>query len=329
MTIGEKIYKLRSEKGISQETMSFDLGVSRQAVSKWETDQSLPDLDKIKLLSEYFKVSIDYLVKDIEIDKINQTIENIHVIEEEKNKKYDSNKIKRIVRIMLKTSIALTIMYFVYYLICVFGQSYIPELGRNGTFVFPTVDFIKKLIQCLFIIVIAFIMLKRLKKDTSSSLFELVTLISYLIGSWLILSVIFPSIEQQYINSLDYNVNVIENIQITYLKLVNYISKFSVYLTTTTILLELSLIIMIIVRKFDTTKYILPTEVKNYKTIDSVLSFLNGLFLGLPGLLFQIIWLLDARSDNKFRFKKMFFWYIIGCVIGIIIHIIFILINLV
>ena len=41
--------------------MAFDLGVSRQAVSKWETDQSLPDLDKIKLLSDYFEVSIDYL----------------------------------------------------------------------------------------------------------------------------------------------------------------------------------------------------------------------------------------------------------------------------
>jgi transcriptional regulator with XRE-family HTH domain len=157
MTIGEKIYKLRSEKGISQETMSFDLGVSRQAVSKWETDQSLPDLDKIKLLSEYFKVSIDYLVKDIEIEKVNQTIENVPIIEEETNKKYDINKIKRIVRIMLKTSIALTIMYFVYYLICVFGQSYILEFGKNWTFVFPTVDFIKKLIQCSFVIVIAFI----------------------------------------------------------------------------------------------------------------------------------------------------------------------------
>ena len=326
MTIGEKIYKLRSEKGISQETMAFDLGVSRQAVSKWETDQSLPDLDKIKLLSDYFEVSIDYLVKDIEIEKVNQTIENVPIIEEKTNKKYDSNKIKRIVKMMLKTSIVLTIMYLVYYLICVFGQSYILEFGRNWIFVFPTVDFIKKLIQCLFIVVISFITLKRLKKDTSNSLFELVTLISYLIGSWIILSVIFPNIEQQYINSLDYNVA--ENMQIAYLKLVNYITRFSVYLSLTTILLELSLIIIVIVRKFDTTKYVLPTDVKNYKTIDSVLSFLNGLFLGLPGLLFQIIWLLDARSDNNYRFKKMRFWYIWGFVLSIVLSIIILLIKI-
>lgn len=326
MTIGEKIYKLRSDKGISQETMAFDLGVSRQAVSKWETDQSLPDLDKIKLLSDYFEVSIDYLVKEIEIEKVNQTIETIPVSEEETNKKYDSNKIKRIVRIMLKTAISLTIMYLVYYLICVFGQAYIVELGKNWTFVFPTVDFIEKLIQCSFVIVISFIMLKRLKKDTNSSLFELITLISYLIGSWLILSVIFVDIEQRYINSLDYNV--IENIQITYLKLVNYMSRFYIYLNVTTILLEVSLVVMIILRKFDTTKYELPKDIKEYKTIDAIFSFLNGLFLGIPGLLFQIIWLLDARSDNIYRFKKMRFWYIMGVIISIVISLLIFIIKL-
>lgn len=40
MTIGEKIYKLRKNKGVSQETLAFDLNVSRQAVSKWETEIS-------------------------------------------------------------------------------------------------------------------------------------------------------------------------------------------------------------------------------------------------------------------------------------------------
>lgn len=320
MTIGEKIYKLRSEKGISQETMALDLNVSRQAVSKWETDQSIPDLDKIKLLSDYFEVSIDYLVKDIE--KSNQTIEE-QVSEVKIENKYDANKIKRVVRIMLKTAISLTIMYFIYYLICVFGQAYIVELGKNWTFVFPTVDFIKKLIQCSFIIVISCITLKRLKKDTSSSLFELVTLISYLIGSWLILSVIFVDIEQRYINNLDYDW--IFNAQIIYIKLVNYISRFSVYLTTITILLEVSLVIMIIVRKFDITKYVLPKNKKEFKWSDAVLSACIGTFLGIPGLLFEIIWLLDAKTDNIYRFKKMRFWYIMGCIPGLVLTILILL----
>ena len=66
MTLGEKIYKLRTENGLSQETFGQKLGVSRQSVSKWETDQSVPELDKIVAISQFFKVSTDYLLKDAE-----------------------------------------------------------------------------------------------------------------------------------------------------------------------------------------------------------------------------------------------------------------------
>lgn len=64
MTLGEKIYKLRTEQGLSQETFGEKLGVSRQSVSKWETDQSVPELDKIVAVSEIFGVSTDYLLKE-------------------------------------------------------------------------------------------------------------------------------------------------------------------------------------------------------------------------------------------------------------------------
>ncbi len=62
MTLGEKIYGLRLKKGISQEVFGEQLGVSRQSVSKWETDQSVPELDKIIAISELFGVSTDYLL---------------------------------------------------------------------------------------------------------------------------------------------------------------------------------------------------------------------------------------------------------------------------
>lgn len=64
MTLGEKVYRLRSERGMSQEAFGEALGVSRQSVSKWETDQSLPELDKIVAISEIFAVSTDYLLKE-------------------------------------------------------------------------------------------------------------------------------------------------------------------------------------------------------------------------------------------------------------------------
>lgn len=66
MTLGEKIYKLRTQQGLSQETFGEKLGVSRQSVSKWETDQSVPELDKIVAISDFFGVSTDQLLKDTE-----------------------------------------------------------------------------------------------------------------------------------------------------------------------------------------------------------------------------------------------------------------------
>jgi transcriptional regulator with XRE-family HTH domain len=64
MCFAEKLQKLRKAKGMSQENLADEIGVSRQAVSKWELGVSLPDMDKIIVLSDLFGVSVDYLVKD-------------------------------------------------------------------------------------------------------------------------------------------------------------------------------------------------------------------------------------------------------------------------
>lgn len=66
MNIADRIQNLRKIKGISQEELADKVGVSRQAVSKWESEQSIPDLDKVIILSEYFGVTTDYLLKGIE-----------------------------------------------------------------------------------------------------------------------------------------------------------------------------------------------------------------------------------------------------------------------
>lgn len=65
MNIADRIQKLRKRKGMSQEELADHIGVSRQAVSKWESEQSLPEIDKICLLSDYFGVTTDYLLKGI------------------------------------------------------------------------------------------------------------------------------------------------------------------------------------------------------------------------------------------------------------------------
>lgn len=66
MNISDRIQSLRKSKGISQEELADKIGVSRQAVSKWESEQSSPDIEKVLLLSDYFDVTTDYLLKGIE-----------------------------------------------------------------------------------------------------------------------------------------------------------------------------------------------------------------------------------------------------------------------
>ncbi|MBU5676887.1 helix-turn-helix domain-containing protein [Alkaliphilus sp. MSJ-5] len=62
MSLGEKLLYLRKQTGLSQEDVAEKLGVSRQTVSKWETDQTVPELIKAKLLSQLYNVSYDYLI---------------------------------------------------------------------------------------------------------------------------------------------------------------------------------------------------------------------------------------------------------------------------
>lgn len=71
MSLGERIYKLRTEKNLSQGDLAEQLEVSRQSISKWENNNAIPDLEKIVKLSEIFEVSLDELVKGKQIAEEN------------------------------------------------------------------------------------------------------------------------------------------------------------------------------------------------------------------------------------------------------------------
>lgn len=64
MTFGEKLFKLRKEKGLSQEALAEKLNTSRQAVSKWENGQGYPETEKLLMIGNIFEVSLDYLLKN-------------------------------------------------------------------------------------------------------------------------------------------------------------------------------------------------------------------------------------------------------------------------
>ncbi|AWK51569.1 transcriptional regulator [Clostridium beijerinckii] len=85
MSFQEQLQTLRKAKGLSQEKLAEFLGISRQAVAKWEVGQSYPDIARLIALSDFFKVSIDKLVNDyeencrlcIEENKVDNINENI------------------------------------------------------------------------------------------------------------------------------------------------------------------------------------------------------------------------------------------------------------
>lgn len=62
MTVGEKIYALRTAAGLSQETFAEDVGVSRQSVSKWETSAAMPDTEYVIKICKLFRISADELL---------------------------------------------------------------------------------------------------------------------------------------------------------------------------------------------------------------------------------------------------------------------------
>ena len=64
MTLGDKLSKLRKENNYTQEQLADVLGVSRQSISKWESDIAYPETDKLIRISELFDCSLDYLLKD-------------------------------------------------------------------------------------------------------------------------------------------------------------------------------------------------------------------------------------------------------------------------
>jgi transcriptional regulator with XRE-family HTH domain len=69
LRIGENLKRLRREKDLTQEELAAHLGISFQAISKWERDESYPDITILPALSNYFKISIDELVGMEEIKR--------------------------------------------------------------------------------------------------------------------------------------------------------------------------------------------------------------------------------------------------------------------
>lgn len=66
MSFGNRLYELRKSKNVSQEELAELLDVSRQSISKWENDKAYPEMTRLLFMSDYFGVSLDYLMRGTE-----------------------------------------------------------------------------------------------------------------------------------------------------------------------------------------------------------------------------------------------------------------------
>ena len=81
MTFGEKLKKLRTDNELTQDDLAEKIFVTRTAISKWETDKGYPSIDSLKELSSLFKISIDELISDADI-------QNKRLLDEVQSRKY-------------------------------------------------------------------------------------------------------------------------------------------------------------------------------------------------------------------------------------------------
>ena len=127
MTFGEKIAKQRKELNFTQEQLADVLGVSRQSISKWESDIAYPETDKLIELGKLFDCSMDYLLKEDVIEKndaqasgFTEKVEEIsRKVMTDKNKG-KAKKILKVIGIVLAAVLAVDIISMILYF-CVLG----------------------------------------------------------------------------------------------------------------------------------------------------------------------------------------------------------------
>jgi len=96
MTLGEKIREARKQNGLTQQEMADKLMVSRQAITKWESDKGMPDIENLKVLSSLLGVSVDYLISTEEVNEKTVIRETIDLsLYKEKTKNSKKNRIVR------------------------------------------------------------------------------------------------------------------------------------------------------------------------------------------------------------------------------------------
>lgn len=151
MTLSEKLYSLRRKQGLSQEALAEKLDCSRQVISKWENGTTTPDAEMLQKYSEFFGVSIDYLVKE-DIEKPTSV---------QPTGKNDGNK-KLLGILGLVLSLMGCVSLIVFGAISVLGSETADKIAQSSMIVIDG-TFIAMVISVLFVVLGAVILIKIVK----------------------------------------------------------------------------------------------------------------------------------------------------------------------
>lgn len=174
MDIGNKLYELRKSKNLSQEELADKLNVTRQTISKWETNQSTPDFDKIVPLCEIYGISADELLKGIKQENIETPID-------------DSSKRK-------KKAIGISVGIFTYVIAIAFIMTSIPSFHLDPVIAAAIFLLILGIGTVIIVLSCVFNRTKKIKKEESPKnkqvkqicdIIAIIVLILYLIISFL------------------------------------------------------------------------------------------------------------------------------------------------
>ena len=174
MDIGNKLYELRKSKNLSQEELADKLNVTRQTISKWETNQSTPDFDKIIPLCEIYGISADELLNGVKQEKIETPIDN-------------SNKRK-------KRAIGISIGIFTYVIAIAFIMTSIPSFHLDPVIAAAIFLLICGIGTVIIVLSCVFNRIPKIKKEESPrnkqvkqicDIIAIIVLIIYLIISFL------------------------------------------------------------------------------------------------------------------------------------------------
>ena len=152
MNFSEKLLALRKANDLTQEQLAEKLDVSRQSISKWESGQAVPDLEKIVALSAIFNVTTDYLLKSSEIDDLSVKTE---LLEKQQQMILIREQRRQQILGCVAYSVAVYLIFFAAYFI---GHYYFGIWN-------PSVIFSEFLIATAIVI---FICVKKLSKNNSN-----------------------------------------------------------------------------------------------------------------------------------------------------------------